>query len=228
MGNVNELKGFTRGQLDAALMKIGQDVGMGTVEGIKSFLRGDLVTTKPGFTWREENDIIYFSVTSDGTTGKEWIKRIKNKSMKNKSFCLKDGVKTVLLSPSFKPTNGITTKIAILKGRGKFFKDDERITNNRVYAEAYARNFIKPSVEVGCLVWSVCQKLSYEYIEKIDLSCVVVMHKPVATDLKYVLGLIGVGRKNYFYSLNMFYPITHSWWNRECGFVFAVSSSAST
>lgn len=43
MGQVKELKDFTRGQLDAALMKIGQDVGMGTAEGIQAFLRNELV-----------------------------------------------------------------------------------------------------------------------------------------------------------------------------------------
>lgn len=42
MGNVNELKDFTREQLDATLMKIGDGVGMGTAEGLKAFLRGEL------------------------------------------------------------------------------------------------------------------------------------------------------------------------------------------
>lgn len=46
MGQVNELKDFTRGQIDAALMKIGHDVGMGTAEGIRAYLRGDLVVKK--------------------------------------------------------------------------------------------------------------------------------------------------------------------------------------
>jgi len=48
MGQVNDLKDFTRGQLDAALMKIGQDVGMGTKEGIEAFLRGELAVKVVG------------------------------------------------------------------------------------------------------------------------------------------------------------------------------------
>jgi hypothetical protein len=46
MGQVNELKDFTRGQIDAVLMKIGQDVGMSTAEGVRAFLAGKLIVTK--------------------------------------------------------------------------------------------------------------------------------------------------------------------------------------
>lgn len=46
MGSINELKDFTRGQLDAALMKIGQDAHMGTAEGVQAFLRGDLIVSR--------------------------------------------------------------------------------------------------------------------------------------------------------------------------------------
>ncbi len=42
MGNVNALKGFTRGQIDAALMQIGQDAQMETAEAITAFLAGKL------------------------------------------------------------------------------------------------------------------------------------------------------------------------------------------
>ncbi len=52
MGNINELKGFTRGQLDAALMKIGHDVGMGTKEAIEAFLRDELVVKMPERVWK--------------------------------------------------------------------------------------------------------------------------------------------------------------------------------
>jgi hypothetical protein len=52
MGNVNELKDFTRGQLDSALMKIGHDVDMGTAEAIEAFLRGELVITRPIRVWK--------------------------------------------------------------------------------------------------------------------------------------------------------------------------------
>ncbi len=52
MGNINELKGFTRGQLDAALMKIGHDVGMGTKEAIEAFLRDELVVKMSERVWK--------------------------------------------------------------------------------------------------------------------------------------------------------------------------------
>lgn len=44
MGKINEVKDFTRGQLDAALMKIGRGVGMGTAEGIKALLSSKIQT----------------------------------------------------------------------------------------------------------------------------------------------------------------------------------------
>lgn len=52
MGNVNELKDFTRGQIDAVLMKIGHDVGMGTKEAIEAFLRGEFVVSRPARVWK--------------------------------------------------------------------------------------------------------------------------------------------------------------------------------
>ena len=38
-----------------------------------AFLRGELTVSEPIRSWREEDGVIYFSVTSDGTTGEEWI-----------------------------------------------------------------------------------------------------------------------------------------------------------
>lgn len=52
MGQVNELKDFTRGQIDAILMKIGQDVGMGTGEGLRAFLSGELVVRPAERIWK--------------------------------------------------------------------------------------------------------------------------------------------------------------------------------
>jgi hypothetical protein len=43
MGNVKELQKLTRGQIDAALMQIGDQLGMGTAEGVMALLRGDIV-----------------------------------------------------------------------------------------------------------------------------------------------------------------------------------------
>jgi len=73
-------------------------------------------------TWRKEDGVIYFSVTSDGTTGEDWIKRLDGNG-----FCVGDYAKQVLHSPDFKPLVGLTTqKVAVLKGT--LFDDDGRIT----------------------------------------------------------------------------------------------------
>ncbi|MEK7606653.1 MAG: hypothetical protein AAB444_00415, partial [Patescibacteria group bacterium] len=89
------------------------------------------MSAEPTPSWREEDGVIYFSVTSDGTTGEDWIKRLEGNS-----FHIEDYAKQVLRSPDFKPTNGVTTEVAVLKCR--LFEDNDRITKKiRAYAEAF-------------------------------------------------------------------------------------------
>jgi hypothetical protein len=77
----------TMGQMEACINK------MGGVENFKRFLRGELSITEPIRSWREEDGVIYFSVTSDGTTGEEWITRLEQGG-----FCVGDYAKQVLRS----------------------------------------------------------------------------------------------------------------------------------
>ncbi|MEK7478188.1 MAG: hypothetical protein AAB645_02365, partial [Patescibacteria group bacterium] len=86
------------GTMEAVVNKLG---GM---EGVEKFLSGKLVVSEPTCTWREQDGVIYFSVTSDGTTGEDWIKRLEGNG-----FRVGDYAKQVLRSPDFKPTNGVTT-----------------------------------------------------------------------------------------------------------------------
>lgn len=74
-------------------------------------------------SWREEDNVIYFSVTCDGTTGEDWIKRLEGKG-----FHVGDYAKQVLRSPDFKPTSGVTTEVAVLKG--VLFLDNDRESRN--------------------------------------------------------------------------------------------------
>src|SRR3989338_3860444 len=92
--------GLTAGQLNAMVKKLGgHDKAM-------SFLRGELKVSKPNRLWHEHGGVIYFSVTSDGTTGEQWIERLENKG-----FLLSEYVKSVLRSSDFHPTSGVTTEI---------------------------------------------------------------------------------------------------------------------
>jgi hypothetical protein len=131
---------------------------------LKLFLRGELSVSEPTRSWREEDGVIYFSVTSDGTTGEEWINRLEGNDFRMINY-----PKSVLRSPDFKPTTGVTTKIGVLKGM--LFSDDDRITK-KIRAEADRRTFTKPNAEVACLVRT---KFTDPEIEAMGLFGIVVM-----------------------------------------------------
>jgi hypothetical protein len=60
-------------------------------------------------TWTEKDNVIRFSVTSDGTTGEQWITRLESKG-----FFISVYAKGVLRSEEFKPAVSPTTyEIAI-------------------------------------------------------------------------------------------------------------------
>ncbi|MBI2024740.1 MAG: hypothetical protein HYT03_01430 [Candidatus Harrisonbacteria bacterium] len=109
--------------------------------------RGELTLPKPASNWQEQDGVIYFSVTSDGTTGLQWIKRLEGNG-----FHLGNYAKKVLRSSDFKPTNGMTTEVVVLKGM--LFEDNDRITK-KIRAEADKRKLSKPNAELACLIQRV-------------------------------------------------------------------------
>lgn len=124
--------------------------------------------SEPTRSWREEDGVIYFSVTSDGTTGKDWITRL------GMGYLLgRDHATQLLLSSDFKSTTGVTTEIVVLKGVS--FQDKDRIMKN-IRAEAYKRKLSKPNIEVACLIR---EKFSDSEIKAMGLWHIVVMHEPV-------------------------------------------------
>ena len=211
MGKVNELKGFTRGQLDSVLMRIGQDVGMGTAEGINAFLCGELIVSEPPRSWREQDGIIYFSVTSDGTTGPEWIKRLKDKG-----FCISDYAKALLNSSDFKPTSGITTEIAVLKGM--LFSDSERITK-KIRAYADKQDLTTPNAEIACLVR---EQFTDKDIKAMGLYWVIIMHEPI-NDSDGGPRLFAVHRNDDGAWLDAFWDEPGHGWSHDYGFAFVCS-----
>ncbi len=123
--------------------------------------------------WTEENGIIRFSVTSDGTTGPAWIKRLEKKG-----FRIGDHARSILKSKDFKPTSGITTEVVVLKGM--LFSDENRVTKKiRAYAETLSFNSQKPekpNPEIACLIR---EKFSDEDLEAMGLAWIVAMHEPI-------------------------------------------------
>lgn len=214
MGQINELKDFTRGQLDAALMKIGQDAGMGTADGISAFLAGKLVISTPIRDWREQDGVIYLpQLISNGRTGLEWTK------------CLNcnDYVKSMLLSADFKPTpSGTPVEIAILKGL--LFSDSDRVTKN-IRKEAYAGTFTQgqklcaPNAEIMCLIR---EKYTNEDIKAMGLTWIVTMHEPIK-DSDGDPNLLRAYRDDAGCWLRAYYDRPDGRWLRGHGFAFAVS-----
>src|SRR3989338_4470544 len=154
--------GLTAGQLNAIVKKLGgHDMAL-------RFLRDEILVSTPSRSWRKEDGIIYFSVTSDGTTGEDWIKRLGGNGFRVGNYA-----KQVLRSPDFKPTNGVTIEVAVLKGI--LFEDNDRITK-KIRAKADKRKLQKPNAELACLIR---EKFTDEDIEAMGLWYIVAMHEPI-------------------------------------------------
>jgi len=159
----------TLGRIEAVWNKLGGEAG------VDRFLRDELSVSEPTRSWCEKDGVIYLPpLVSDGTMGPLWIPRLEKKG-----FRVGDYAKQVLRSPDFKPTNGVTTEVAILKG--VLFKDDDRITKN-IRAKAYTgiftqgRKLFDPNAEMACLIR---EKFTDEDIEAMGLWYIVAMHEPI-------------------------------------------------
>ena len=193
------------GQIEAMVNKLG---GM---EGVKRFLAGEIAISESARSWREQDGVIYFSVTSDGATGQKCIKRLEDKGFRLSSYA-----KSVLGSSDFKPTSGVTTEIAVLKG--VLFSDNDRITK-KIHAEVDRRKFTKPNAEVACLIR---EKFTDKEIETMGLWWVVVMHKLIEDSgggTSWLSSSRDVGGR----WLSACYGNPDNRWSQYYGFAFAVS-----
>jgi hypothetical protein len=190
------------GTMEAVVNKLG---GMKAVD---RFLRGELTIVESTRKWREEDGVIYFTVTSNGKTGEEWVKQLGER--------IGSYAKSILMSAEFKPTDGISTNVAVLPG--ELFEDDGRITM-KIRAEADKRKLIKPNAEVACLI---CEKFTEEEIKSMGLWWIVVMHEPIK-DSGGGPGLLGADRLGGGVWLSADYGLAGDRWGRGGGFAFAVS-----
>jgi hypothetical protein len=159
-------------------------------------------------SWREEHGIIYLTVTSDGTTGEEWISRIERKGLRM-GRC----AKSILCSTAFIPTSGTVYRIAVLKG--SLFFDRERRTSN-IRTKASKRGFIKPHPEVACLIRDA---LSDNDINAMGLWHIVAMHDPIRdyNGNPYLLDAYRVGIGCWLDACRI---STDGMWGRDYGFAF--------
>ncbi len=199
----------TLGQVEAVWNKLGGE------EGVNKFLCGELLISELTHSWREEDGVIYFSVTSDGTTGENWIKRLEGNGLR-----VGDYTKQVLRSPDFKPTSGVTTEVAVLKGT--LFEDNDRITK-KVRAEADKRKLSKPNAELACLIR---EKFTDKEIKQMGLRYIVAMHEPI-NDSGGDPSLLIANRGNDGRWLDACRGGPDGRWGRDGGFAFAVSQVSS-
>lgn len=201
--------GLTAGQLNAIVKKLG-----GHDAAIR-FLRGEIVVSEPTRSWREEDGVIYFSVTSDGTTGEGWITRLESRNLR-----VGDYAKRVLRHEGFKPTNGETTEVAVLKGM--LFEDNDRITK-KIRAVADKRKLGKPNAELACLIR---EKFTDREIEAMGLMWIIAMHEPIE-DSGGDSDLLGACRRGGGRWLDACGGGPRYGWDRGDGFAFAASQVSS-
>jgi hypothetical protein len=183
---------------------------LGGEEAAERFLRDELAISEIKRAWHEEDGVIYFDVTSDGTTGEQWIARLKEKG-----YRVGDYASQVLRSSDFVPTTGVTTRIGVIKG--EFFADDKRITK-LIRAEADGRDFQKPHAEVACLIR---EKFTDEEIKAMGLTWIVAMHEPIK-DADGHPFLLSASRFGGGWWLRAYWGSPDFGWGRASGFAFAV------
>jgi len=206
------ISNISTGKLNAVIKNIMAQIGIADPEeAVRMVNAGEVQISVIKPRWTEKDDIIYFSVTSDGTTGKQWIARLKSKGFRFGHYA-----NGFLCSKYFKPTSGITYEIAVLKG--ELFSNNDRITKN-IRKDAKNRKLSVPNTEVACLIR---EKFSDKEIAAMGLYWVVVMHKPVEVS-------DGDPRLLYAYRdgngscLGASYDHPDSLWDRSNGFAFVVS-----
>jgi len=199
-------------ELNAMVEKIMEQTGIkDPKKAVKMMNSGEL---KVESKWIEKDGVIHFSVTSDGTTGKEWITRLKRKG-----FRLDDYAESILRSKDFKPTNGIIYKIAILNG-GLISRYDDYITTETILKEGARRKLYGPNAEIACLIR---EKFSDEEMLSMDLPySIVVMHEPIK-DPDGSPRLLHTDRFLNPSWLGVYHGNHDGRWDRNHGFAFVVS-----
>lgn len=184
---------------------------LGGEEGVDRLIRGEVTISEPQRAWREQDGVIYFTVTSDNESGEGWITRLESKG-----FRMSDYAKQLLRSDDFAPTDGVTYEIAVLKGM--LFEDSYRVTK-KIRTEAEGRGLTTPNAEVACLIR---EKFSDEELEAMGLWWIVTMHEPIK-DSDGDLFLLSAYRFDDGGWLHAYYGNPDFRWFREYGFAFVVS-----
>ena len=166
-------------------------------------------------SWRENNEVIFFSLVSDGTTGRNWIRRLEYDG-----FRLGDDAKAILRSPLFVPTSQVRSHVAVIKG--SLFREMERTTKN-VLALARKYKFSNPDPELICLTR---KKFLDKDLADMGLFWLIGMHIPIKINGEQrLLGADRIEDRDGYGSFMVAYRGNpNARWDRDTGFLFKVSS----
>jgi hypothetical protein len=159
-------------------------------------------TTYPFY---RSNGAIHISVHSNGISGKEWIDRFETKK-----YHLGSDLKSILLSPQFESTKGITSEVTII--RGTQFEDYSRFTE-RIQVEACNKKLAKPTLEIACLV---AYELSERHLRLLKLTHVLTMHPFASVDRLLYTGK-GMRGGRYLVAKKIEH---HTYYDAKCGFAY--------
>ncbi len=217
MENTFAIAGIETGKLNALVKNLMKQMGIDDPsEAVRRINSGAWVVSQLKRHWHEADGVIYFSVTSDGTTGEDWISQSGRRGFR----VGKPYAEQILRSPDFQPTSGVTTGIAVLKG--ELFTDENRITS-QIRAEAKRREWMKPNAEVACLIR---EKFTDAELLAMGLWGIVVMHEPIE-DSDRGASLLCADRRDGGGWLDAVGGGPGRQWGRGCGFAFAVPQVSS-
>jgi len=206
------ISGVETGQLNAMVKNIMVQTGItDPKEAVRLMNYNELRVSVIKQKWTEKDGVIRFSVTSDGTTGEQWIERLESKGHRISEYA-----KSILRSQEFKPTSDIIYEIAVLKG--ELFNDKDRVTT-KIRQEAKDCQLGTPNVEIACLIR---EKFSNKELKEMGLYWIVIMHEPIK-DSYGDPGLLSVDRGDVGSWLNAYYDDPDTEWDRDDGFAFVVS-----
>ncbi len=159
---------ISTGKLNALVKNIMSATGVADpAEAVRMVNAGEvsIKTTKP--FWRTKKDLTYFTVTSDGVSGIEWLNFFKIECLS-----VNGDVVDILKSQFFVPTADVEYEVIILN-RSRF---PSRVNLREVRDYAQRSGLEVPPLEVACLVR---EKVSNKDMLQMGHESLIVMHEPL-------------------------------------------------
>lgn len=126
--------------LNDCMQKIMEQIGEDDIKKAVKLINSGKVVVNNIKSWEEKKCKAFFSVTSDGTDGPQWFKRLQSKGIE-----VEERIKERLFSSDFQPTSGVTTNLVVIKS------EFTREKCKSIPKEVEAKRLIIPSLESLCL-----------------------------------------------------------------------------